>query len=406
MTNGAGGVRRRRDGRAGVYVHVPFCDRICPYCDFAVTSLKHVPHEDYAQALLREWEARASELEGRHVRSIYFGGGTPSKWSEEALARVLGEILGHAVCDRSMVEEVTIEANPVDIRPERLATWQEAGVNRISLGCQSFQDDLLQALGRQHTGARAFEAARIILEAGLSLSIDLIYGHAMQTMASWREDLEKVRALMSSHGLGHVSGYFLTIEEGTPFYRRQRRGEVLVKQDDGESREMVDALCEVLAEGGVRPYEVSSYGAPGKESVHNSNYWLGGEYLGLGMGAHGLRIEGGEVVRRQNTRHLKTYLVDPVGSGAKEGIGREDHLDERLFVAVRSRNGLEVGEIRAQFDLSPGERARLEERLERLCEAALLEEVQPGWFAPTWEGMQVADMVGETLLGVGLEKGE
>lgn len=392
-----------------MYVHVPFCDRICPYCDFAVTSLKQVPHDAYAEALLRELDARAPELEGAHVRSVYFGGGTPSKWRDDALARVLEQILAHESLDTSMLEEVTMEANPVDIDAVRLDAWREAGVSRISLGCQSFQDELLRALGRQHSGAQAFEAATRILEAGFALSIDLIYGHASQTMASWREDLLRAEVLVQDHGLRHVSGYFLTIEEGTPFYRRQRRGEVLVKQDDGESRGMVEALCEVLARGGVRPYEVSSYSAPGHESVHNSNYWLGGEYLGLGMGAHGLSVdrEGrrGEVVRRQNTRRLKAYLTDPVGSGVEEVLTREDHLDERLFVAVRSRNGLDVAEIEAQFDLRDRERQALDERLERLCEAGLLERVEGGKFVPTWEGMQVADMVGEALLGVGSSGG-
>ncbi len=389
-------VKRRRDGRAGVYVHIPFCDRICPYCDFAVTSVRAIPHEAYADALLEEWEARQSSLEGRMVRSIYFGGGTPSRWAPEAFSRVLGEM--RRQLEGHPIEEITLECNPVDVTREHLDVWCEAGVTRVSLGCQSFVPEVLEFLGRNHSASQALAAVESWLERGVEVSLDLIYGSPMQTFEMWQRDLDEI-ARLCERGVHHVSSYHLTIESGTPFARRRARGEQMERSEQ-EVVAMVGGLREVLEQVGVRPYEVSSWSVPGHESVHNSSYWMGAEYLGLGMGAHSLRIDERGVFRRQNASRLDAYMRAPLEGFEGEEVLCEDHLDERLFVGVRSRFGVSLAELQAQFGLSPSRHEAIVSRARVLYAEGLLEESGER-LVPSWEGMQVADMIGEFLVGEG-----
>lgn len=392
------GVRRRRDRAAGIYLHVPFCARICPYCDFAVTAKKRIPHERYAEALMAEFDARASALEGRAVRTIYFGGGTPSRWAPEQLGRVLEHVRRSEFVDVDALEEISIEANPVDVTEANLAVWREAGVGRVSLGCQSFQSEVLEALGREHTGAEARAAAARVLAAGMRASIDLIFGAPRQAAASWEADLEIFAALALREGLDHLSAYSLTIEPRTPFARQVARGELEVASEEA-LRERTERLAEVCARVGFEPYEVSSWCAPGGRSRHNSLYWLGAEYLGVGVGAHSLRIDERGVARRANTRHLAHYLADPIASCERELLTAEEHLAERVFVGVRTRLGLDLDELSWQFAGAVGA-ARLEaiaSRADALVTEGLLER-RGALLRPTREGLMVADALGEALI--------
>lgn len=386
--------RRRRDARGAIYVHVPFCARVCPYCDFAVTASARFGHADYADALIAELDARApAALAGRDVRTIYVGGGTPSRMEWRQLERVLDR--ARALAGPGVVE-VTMEANPSDVTAEAMAAWEAGGVTRVSLGCQSFEDETLRALGRNHDGEGARRAAAALAaRGGLSVSVDLIFGSPGQTLGSLRRDAEFAAGL---EGLGHVSAYNLTIEEGTPFARRAARGELGEASEDA-CVEMLELLEGVLGEAGFARYEVSSFAREGARSQHNTNYWIGGEYLGVGVGAHGLEVGGRGVVRRANTRHVKRYLEDPLGSGEVELLGPREHLLERAFVAVRSRVGLDWSELTWQFGGVEDEALdALEGALDGLAREGLLEVAQgERVWRPTRRGWLYADALAERL---------
>ena len=392
MTEPVAGVRPPDPKRQGLYVHIPFCDKVCPYCDFAVSANRRHDHTAYVRSVLEQ--ARAARL-SVPVHTVYFGGGTPSMLQPEAL-QLLGDGLRERF-DLGAVEEWTLEANPTDISPEALDRWARCGVGRVSLGCQSFDDGMLGRLGRNHSGARALSAARAILEDGrFALSIDLIYGGPGQDMALWRQDLARLREL---DGLGHVSAYQLTIEPRTPFARAHARGELQVAEADLQV-ELLDALIETLGSMGITQYEVSSFARPGAHALHNSSYWLGHAYLGLGVGAHGLEFEGGQVVRTANTRAIKAYMDDPVGAREQERLSAHEHLWERLFVNVRTRLGLDFDGLRAQFEgaVDPSVWEALSQGFQELERGGLLQvDDASGRWLPTKRGMLLGDLIGMRL---------
>ena len=392
------GVRPRRDRLSGVYVHVPFCAKICPYCDFAVTARKAIPHEPYADAVLSELAARQHELRGRDVRTIYLGGGTPSLWSHEALGRTLdgvrAAIDAGSIRGASAVQEVTMEANPLDLTPERLDRWHAQGITRLSLGTQSFQNATLAALGRLHDGVGADRAVRMALaHGGFEVSCDLIFGGPAQPLDAWARDLDAVADLIAA-GLHHVSAYALTIEANTPFARAAARGELRVADEDGQA-DRLDALVACLEGAGLRRYEVASFARPDRWSRHNALYWLGGEYLGLGVGAHGLWLEEGRVVRRANTRHLNPYLKTPQTPAITETISPADHLLERVATGLRTHLGLDLDALHHQLAhaLPPGTLDTLRDQLDALTARGLLEPLETprtGW-RPSPRGWDVVD---------------
>jgi oxygen-independent coproporphyrinogen-3 oxidase len=390
------GVRRRADNRAGIYVHVPFCARQCPYCDFAVSVEREIPHHAYADALIAEYDARREHLEGREVRTVYFGGGTPSLWALDALERMLAHILGDI--DASQLEEVTLEANPVDITTESLARWKRAGVTRLSMGVQSFQPSMLTRLNRNHTAAQARRAVELALGEGPELiSFDLMFGVPGQTHALWERDLD----VLSEFGaLAHVSGYNLTIEPGTAFQRRRDKGRLVLPSDDTsfEMLEMLVARCESL---GFERYEVSNFARPDARSRHNTLYWTGAEYLGVGTGAHSLRIDVEGVFRRANPRSRVAYTEAPHRPEEVEQLTAEQHFVERLFLGLRSREGIDWRDLEHQFAhvLSDARLRRAERHFERL--------VEQGWvareasiFRPTDRGLNVADSLAHQLMSM------
>lgn len=401
-------VRRRRDRAVGIYIHVPFCARRCPYCDFAVDVRQKIPHRAYAEALIAEFEARKSALLGRRVQTIYLGGGTPSLWEPGELARVLGHIRGFLSPERApgvaqdAVAEICMEANPNNITTENLGAWAAAGVGRLSIGCQSFQPRVLKVLNRNHTAAQARQAVERAIDFGaFAVSLDLIFGNPEQTMAEWRQDLDEAEEI---EGLAHLSAYNLTVEAGTAFYRRRARGRLALPTEE-RSAEMLDYLIERAEGMGFERYEVSNFSRPGHRSRHNTLYWTGAEYLGLGVGAHSLRIEdepGAEnpgVYRPSNPRLVADYMAAPgAPADAESGapLSAQEHLIERLFLGVRTRAGLCFGEVSYQFSRAlPAEVLRQAE--------ALLEEMSRGGFLerdgerfiPTHRGLNVADALAE-----------
>ena len=324
----------------GIYVHWPFCKAKCPYCDFN----SHVRHQtvdamSFAGALARELQWFAHETPGRTVTSIFFGGGTPSLMPPQAVAHVLDTIAG--LWPVSSQVETTLEANPSSIEAENFRGLRAAGVNRVSVGVQSLDDDDLKALGRQHTAAEALAAFRLAARIFPRVSFDLIYARPRQTIEQWRAEL--TRALTEQHG--HMSLYQLTIEPGTAYFDLHSRGALAVPSEDRAS-DLFDLTQELTSNAGLAAYEVSNHAAPGHESRHNLLYWRYGEYVGSGPGAHS-RLAAGENRRAlMAEKHPETWreLVTTHGHGIIEDtlVAPADQATEYLLMGLRISDGIDL----------------------------------------------------------------
>lgn len=374
----------------GAYVHFPFCLKKCPYCDFNSHATPHDDHA-YAEAVLAEAEARAWGHPGPAV-SLYFGGGTPSRWAPEAVGRVIEELRAQLSLEPDA--EITLELNPKTVDRARLAAFVQAGVNRLSVGVQSFLQDELGFLGRVHDVKDAEAAVEAALSTGARVSLDLIYALPSQPWEKIEASLARAIALRPHH----ISAYTLTIEPETEFGRRRRLG-LLKPQPDEAAAAQIERLSERLAEAGWPRYEVSSYAPPGQESRHNSLYWTGGAYLGLGAGAHSYRpLPDGSSRRWENLRNPEAYLR---GAEARrfplsfeEQLSRTETLKDRVMVALRTRFGL------ALCDLEPlyGPQDNLQRTLEALCRQGLVAQGADGRFRPSARGFLFSDAISRSLI--------
>ncbi|HEU4614789.1 MAG TPA: coproporphyrinogen-III oxidase family protein, partial [Kofleriaceae bacterium] len=282
----------------GVYLHYPWCRKLCPYCDFAV-EVGTPRHDEYLDAILRELDSRAPRYAGARLVSIYLGGGTPSLWRPDCIGRAI-EAIRARFGARTDELEITIEANPTDCDDERLAAWRAAGINRISIGVQSLAADELVVLGRDHRFGDGTEAlARVLAAGGFTVSCDFILGVPPRKRPQFVTNVD------------HLSVYELTIEERTAFGHRVKSGR-LVPLDEDALTELYVATHDELTAAGFEHYEISSYARPGRRAVHNSLYWRGAPFLGLGVGAASLWLApegGGE--RATNPRRAADYLASP-----------------------------------------------------------------------------------------------
>ena len=318
---------------AGIYIHIPFCKSRCAYCDFYSTT--ELPlRTRYVDALIHEYELRKHEL-SEPVRTIYIGGGTPSQLRTDDLARLLQTL------PTAEVEELTLEANPQDVTPEKLQGWLDAGVNRLSIGIQSFHNRTLRRLGRRHDAPAARRAVEMAKEYGFkNISIDLIYATPEQTLEEWKEDILDALAL----DVPHISTYCLMYEEGTPLYDLLKQGRVQ-ELDEDMVNTMYGMLCEALRAAEYKHYEVSNFALPGFESRHNSNYWNDTPYLGLGAGAHS--YDGN--VRRANNPDLLAYLSASMNDEVPhidEILTESDRYNEQIMLGLRTSNGVAITEQR------------------------------------------------------------
>ena len=317
-----------------VYVHFPWCARKCPYCDFATEPLrqKELPHDAYADALLRELEARSDDLQGRTLTSVFFGGGTPSLWSASALGRTLTSIR-KAFDSEATNLEVTVECNPSSLEREHAASLVQQGVGRLSIGVQSLRDTHLDFLGRLHDSAGARRALREAVAEVPRVSADLMFGMPGQTVDELRDDV----AAIVDTGVRHVSAYALTIEEKTLFGSLHRAGKLRIAPDEAYAS-MFEDLEEQFARHGWRHYEVSNYAPIGEESRHNVHYWRGGAYLGLGAAAVGcLDVEPGHAERWRNDPNPQRYLAGGTLDTETETLGPKEIVRESLMIVRRSR---------------------------------------------------------------------
>ena len=373
-----------------IYIHVPFCKRKCAYCDFASWSDRDEQWRQYFDALMTEirlWSeitdfGRLSEEYA--VSSVFIGGGTPTLVDAEYIASALDACRNIAPFLNDI--EITVEGNPGTLTPEKLASYRRAGVNRLSLGAQSFDDGLLRSLGRIHSAAQTVEAVRMAREAGFeNINLDLMYALPGQTMAQWLDTLERAIAL----DVRHISAYSLIVEEGTPMAARVARGEAVVPEDDAVNA-MQQAVTARLAKADYGRYEVSNYARPKSECRHNLTYWRRGDYLGLGCAAHSLMKE----CRFSNPASLDEYLA-----GARrtelQRLDRGDAIEETLLLATRTAVGIDLEDYERDFG----------EDLRKVCkgsikrlEAARLIELSQGHLRLTERGLEVQDAVVLELL--------
>ncbi len=330
---------------AGVYVHIPFCKSRCRYCDFfSTTRLER--RAEYVRAVLREMELRREEINREEIRTVYFGGGTPSMLEVGDVGEILKRVFvseGSEDSEAQMFPEITLEANPQDLTVEKLQAYREMGINRLSIGIQSFQDKHLRMLGRRHSAEEAIRAVRWAQEAGFeNISVDLMYGLPEQTMEEWRADIEQALAL----NVPHISTYNLIYEEGTRMTQMLDAGQIAVLDEEVENA-MYELIVKMLQEQGYVHYEVSNFCKEGYHSQHNSSYWNNTAYVGLGAGAHSYtgvkNQESG--IRTWNVSDLDAY-VSSIERGVlpqeSEKLSEKDCYNEKVMLSLRTIWGLDL----------------------------------------------------------------
>lgn len=325
-------------GGFGLYIHWPFCQSKCPYCDFNSHVAARIDHARWTRAYLSEIERIGAETGGRVLRSVFFGGGTPSLMDPETVDAILTRV--RATWPMANDIEITLEANPTSVEAGRFAGFRAAGVNRVSMGLQALNDADLKALGRLHTAAEAMAAFDIARSVFDRVSFDLIYARQDQTVAAWREELDRALAL----AVDHLSLYQLTIEAGTAFGDRYAAGKLRGLPDEDRAADLWDVTQEVTAARGFQGYEVSNHAKPGQESRHNLIYWRYGDYAGIGPGAHGRLTLGGRKWATECPRAPGAWLdqVETRGSGegVREALLPGDQLTEFALMGLRLNEGI------------------------------------------------------------------
>lgn len=332
-----------RDGESlGIYVHIPFCQEKCHYCDFlSFGGQGRGAQQDYVKALIQEIRSYGSDLSRRRVESVFLGGGTPSLLQEDLIREIMLELKANF----SLAEdaEITIEANPGTIRKEKLIAYRQAGVNRLSIGVQSAEEELLRTLGRIHSWKEFLDCYSWAREAGFTnINCDLMFAVPDQTEALWQHTLDAVLALKPPPE--HISFYSLQLEEGTEFDRLHQEGRLTLTEDETDRR-MYWSAAKQLAQHGYDHYEISNAAKPGYASRHNLRYWTFGDYLGLGLGAHSF-VNG---VRFSNTTVMEEYCNNAARVVWQHENSRQDDVEEYLFTGLRLHQGISLDDFQRHF---------------------------------------------------------
>ena len=352
----------------GIYVHWPFCQSKCPYCDFNSHVREAVDQARWRAALLRELAALAGRVPERRVDSVFFGGGTPSLMPPETVAAVIQAIRGLWPTAPNL--EITLEANPGSADAERFAGYREAGVNRVSLGVQALDDAALRFLGRWHSVAEALAAVDLARRTFPRFSFDLIYARPGQSAAAWEQEL--VQAL--AEGPEHLSLYQLTIEENTAFHGAWRRGELKTLADE-PAADLFEATQELMARAGLPAYEISNHAKPGAACRHNLIYWRYQDYLGVGPGAHSRILQDGRRLALRQHRAPEAWLetVEAKGHATRQEqvIAGAERLSELLLCGLRLDEGIARAAFRRELGAEP-EDLLPADRLAQLAEEGLI----------------------------------
>ncbi|HKL17510.1 MAG TPA: radical SAM family heme chaperone HemW [Halalkalibaculum sp.] len=331
---------------SGIYLHIPFCKQACSYCDFYFVTRKG-ERDAFVDSLIKEIRSYSNTgYVEEKIETLYVGGGTPSLLSPEQLERVFTAVRNTFDTD---IKELTIEMNPDDVSQEYLEELRKLGVNRASMGVQSFNPDLLRFMNRAHTRQEALKSLELLSKLGFqTFTVDLIYGNPGQSL----EELEKdIRELLNFNPL-HVSAYSLTIESGTRLGKQVELGRLAPPEDD-KVADHFKLLNELLCDAGIHRYEVSNYSKPGHEAVHNSNYWKHRNYLGMGPGAHSFWWEGNnDATRWNNKADLRKYLSDDREGleEEKDTLSLEQLAEERIMMGLRTREGIRKNEMKDRYN--------------------------------------------------------
>ncbi len=332
-----------QNGGFGLYVHWPFCEAKCPYCDFNSHVSRQIDQSAWVKAYLLELERYAAQTPGRVLNTIFFGGGTPSLMSPDTVGAIIQTARGFWHSANNM--EVTLEANPSSVEAGRFAGYRDAGVNRISMGIQALNDEDLRRLGRIHTVAeaqRAFDVARTCFD---RVSFDLIYARQHQSLSDWQAELKQALSM----AIDHLSLYQLTIEQGTAFGDRYAIGKLRGLPEDDTSADMYMATQELCEAAGLPAYEISNHARPGSESRHNQIYWRYGDYVGIGPGAHGrLTIDGSRFATESflTPNNWLAHASEKTGESVRSVLSTQDQANEYLMMGLRLVQGIDMDRFR------------------------------------------------------------
>lgn len=318
---------------AGIYAHIPFCKSRCIYCGFYSTTLLSL-QDEYVDAMLRELDNRKDYLEGEPVKTIYIGGGTPSMLSDKNLSRLCKRLKEFA---EESLEEFTVECNPDDVTPEFASFLYSLGVNRVSMGAQTFSDERLAFIHRRHKAHQVEEAVNKLRNAGITnISIDLMFGFPDETVENWKCDIEQALNL----GVQHISAYSLMYEEGTTLYKLLEDGKIKEINED-VSLEMYETLITLLTKAGYDHYEISNFALPGYRSKHNSSYWKRIPYLGIGAAAHSYNLTS----RQWNVSDVELYIKGDNIVEDCELLDATEQYNDLITTALRTREGIDLGTL-------------------------------------------------------------
>lgn len=374
---------------AGIYLHIPFCQKRCIYCDFFSTTCNE-KKPDYVHALCRELEMRKDYLQGEAIETIYLGGGTPSQLSPQELEEIFTYIYKVYAIDEKA--EITLEANPDDLTPEYLQALRQLPINRLSMGIQTFQEDTLKLLNRRHTAQQAINAFQLCREAGFqNISIDLMYGLPGETLETWKIDLKQAIALHPEH----ISAYHLIYEEGTALWKLREQHQV-EEADEDLSLTLFSTLIHELKQAGYQHYEISNFCLPGLHSKHNSSYWTGKKYLGCGPSAHS--FDGHS--RQWNIASLEDYLTG-IQQGKLtyelEDLDLYTRYNDFVITRIRTCWGMPLDQLREEFG---EELYRYCLRMSKPHQAQRLLEVVDNTLRLTPQGIFISDGIMSDLLWV------
>ncbi|WP_171175208.1 radical SAM family heme chaperone HemW [Ruegeria sp. HKCCD8929] len=378
-----------RNGGFGLYVHWPFCEAKCPYCDFNSHVSRNINQKQWVKAYLSELERSAAETPGRVLNTIFFGGGTPSLMEPDTVAAVIDATLTLWRPANDM--EITLEANPGSVEAGRFAAYRDAGVNRVSMGIQALNDEDLRRLGRIHTVAEARAAFDIARSCFDRVSFDLIYARQHQTLDAWRGELTEALAM----AIDHLSLYQLTIEDGTAFGDRYARGKLRGLPEDDNAADMYLATQEICEAHGMPAYEVSNHARQDAESRHNLIYWRYGDYVGIGPGAHGRVTIDGRKYATESHLAPGTWLqaaANGSGESFRTEVSSHEQASEYLMMCIRIAEGLDI----ARFEQLAGHPLH-SDKLRYLTDLGMIEADQ-GRLKATTDGRAVLNAVIRELL--------
>ncbi|MDR7000399.1 radical SAM family heme chaperone HemW [Neobacillus niacini] len=373
------------------YLHIPFCEHICHYCDFNKVFLKGQPVDEYLDALHKEMILTLKQFPTKKIDTIFVGGGTPTSLNEEQLYRFCENI--NQCLPKSGNYEFTFEANPGDLTREKLQILKNAGINRISLGVQTFNNDLLKKIGRVHQAKDVFQSVANAKEVGFeNISIDLIFSLPTQTLTDLKETLKDAFSL----DISHYSAYSLIIEPKTVFYNLLKKGKLPTPGEDTEAT-MYELMMEEMDKHGFKQYEISNFSKPGFESRHNLTYWNNDHYYGFGAGAHSY-VNG---VRRSNIGPLKKY-IEQINNGNlpvfdEHSVSRAEEMEEEMFLGLRKTEGVSISKFTSKFGKHPLELFRKE--IEDLINKKWLE-INDEYIFLTKAGRFLGNEVFQSFLGV------